>query len=153
MENEKRKRAAELEGINNKLKNLNKEKTEKLDNLKQAWNQQQQTLATEKKTQAEIIGKEEKEEQRRISSIKAEYEADMQKELHSQGADTERFKLSGNTLAMFSEAVMVERTILRATADEPNISSPSSWRERSTVRFYNILRFLRGYQGIYHNDS
>ena len=38
-----------------------------------------------KKTQAEIIGKEEKEEQRRISSIKAEYEADMQKELHSQG--------------------------------------------------------------------
>src|SRR5699024_8462366 len=65
LENEKRKRAAELEGINNKLKNLNKEKTEKLDNLKQAWNQQQQTLATEKKTQAEIIGKEEKEEQRR----------------------------------------------------------------------------------------
>ncbi|MCB6754775.1 hypothetical protein LI121_22355, partial [Eubacterium callanderi] len=60
LENEKRKRAAELEGINNKLKNLNKEKTEKLDNLKQAWNQQQQTLATEKKTQAEIIGKEEK---------------------------------------------------------------------------------------------
>lgn len=49
LENEKRKRAAELEGINNKLKNLNKEKTEKLDNLKQAWNQQQQTLATEKR--------------------------------------------------------------------------------------------------------
>ena len=38
---------------------------EKLDNLKQAWNQQQQTLATEKKTQAEIIGKEEKEEQKK----------------------------------------------------------------------------------------
>ena len=38
----------------------------------------------------------------------------------------QRFKLSGNILAIFSEAVMVERTMLRATADEPNISSPSS---------------------------
>ncbi len=103
LENEKRKRAAELEGINNKLKNLNKEKTEKLDNLKQAWNQQQQTLATEKKTQAEIIGKEEKEEQRRISSIKAEYEADMQKELHSQGADTERLQDIANQLAQLDK--------------------------------------------------
>mgnify|MGYP001335128956 FL=1 len=102
LENEKRKRAAELEGINNKLKNLNKEKTEKLDNLKQAWNQQQ-TLATEKKTQAEIIGKEEKEEQRRISSIKAEYEADMQKELHSQGADTERLQDIANQLAQLDK--------------------------------------------------
>ena len=101
LENEKRKRAAELEGINNKLKNLNKEKTEKLDNLKQAWNQQ--TLATEKKTQAEIIGKEEKEEQRRISSIKAEYEADMQKELHSQGADTERLQDIANQLAQLDK--------------------------------------------------
>ena len=84
-------------------KNLNKEKTEKLDNLKQAWNQQQQTLATEKKTQAEIIGKEEKEEQRRISSIKAEYEADMQKELHSQGADTERLQDIANQLAQLDK--------------------------------------------------
>lgn len=102
LENEKRKRATELEGINNKLNNLNKEKTEKLDNLKQAWNQQQ-TLATEKKTQAEIIGKEEKEEQRRISSIKAEYEADMQKELHSQGADTERLQDIANQLAQLDK--------------------------------------------------
>ena len=68
-------RGARLDGINSKLKNLNKEKTEKLDSLKQEWNKQQQALAAEKKTQAEVIGKEEKEEQRRISSIKTEYEA------------------------------------------------------------------------------
>ena len=84
---------------------------EKLDNLKQAWNQQQQTLATEKKTQAEIIGKEEKEEQRRISSIKAEYEADMQKELHSQGADTERRLTSREFLARYSQILTTGETV------------------------------------------
>ena len=99
LENEQRKRVAELDGINSKLKNLNKEKTEKLDSLKLEWNKQQQALAAEKKTQAEVIGKEEKEEQRRISSIKTEYEADMQKELHSQGADTERLQDIANQLA------------------------------------------------------
>lgn len=103
LENEQRKRVAELEGINSKLKNLNKEKTEKLDSLKQEWNKQQQALTDEKKTQAEVIGKEEKEEQRRISSIKTEYEADMQKELHSQGADTERLQDIANQLAQLEK--------------------------------------------------
>lgn len=103
LENEQRKRVAELDGINSKLKNLNKEKTEKLDSLKQEWNKQQQALAAEKKTQAEVIGKEEKEEQRRISSIKTEYEADMQKELHSQGADTERLQDIANQLAQLEK--------------------------------------------------
>lgn len=56
-----------------------------------------------KKTQAEVIGKEEKEEQRRISSIKTEYEADMQKELHSQGADTERLQDIANQLAQLEK--------------------------------------------------
>lgn len=103
LENEQRKRVAELDGINSKLKNLNKEKTEKLDSLKQEWNKQQQALAAEKKTQAEVIGKEEKEEQRRISSIKTEYEADMQKELHSQGADTERLQDIANQLVQLEK--------------------------------------------------
>ena len=103
LENEQRKRVAELDGINSKLKNLNKEKTEKLDSLKQEWNKQQQALAAEKRTQAEVIGKEEKEEQRRISSIKTEYEADMQKELHSQGADTERLQDIANQLAQLEK--------------------------------------------------
>lgn len=103
LENEQRKRVAELDGINSKLKNLSKEKTEKLDSLKQEWNKQQQALAAEKKTQAEVIGKEEKEEQRRISSIKTEYEADMQKELHSQGADTERLQDIANQLAQLEK--------------------------------------------------
>lgn len=56
-----------------------------------------------KRTQAEVIGKEEKEEQRRISSIKTEYEADMQKELHSQGADTERLQDIANQLAQLEK--------------------------------------------------
>ncbi|HAY24800.1 MAG TPA: ATP-binding protein, partial [Bacteroides sp.] len=103
LENEQRKRVAELDGINSKLKNLNKEKTEKLDSLKLEWNKQQQALAAEKRTQAEVIGKEEKEEQRRISSIKTEYEADMQKELHSQGADTERLQDIANQLAQLEK--------------------------------------------------
>ena len=103
LENEQRKRVAELDGINSKLKNLNKEKTEKLDSLKQEWNKQQQALAAEKKTQAEVIGKEEKEEQRRISSIKTEYEADMQKELHSQEADTERLQDIANQLVQLEK--------------------------------------------------
>ena len=103
LENEQRKRVAELDGINSKLKNLNKEKTEKLDSLKLEWNKQQQALAAEKKTQAEVIGKEEKEEQRRISSIKTEYEADMQKELHSQGADTERLQDIANQLVQLEK--------------------------------------------------
>ena len=103
LESEQRKRVAELEDINSKLKNLNKEKTEKLDSLKQEWNKQQQALAAEKKTQAEAIGKEEKEEQRRISSIKTEYEADMQKELHSQGADTERLQDIANQLVQLEK--------------------------------------------------
>lgn len=103
LESGKHKLAAELEEINNKLKNLNQEKAEKLNNLKREWDRQQQTLATEKKTQAEVISKEEKEEQRRISSIKAEYEADMQKELHSQGADTERLQDIANQLVQIEK--------------------------------------------------
>lgn len=59
-----------------------------------------------KKTQAEVIGKEEKEEQRRISSIKTEYEADMQKELHSQGADTERLQDIANQLVQLEKSFL-----------------------------------------------
>lgn len=45
-----------------------------------------------KSAQADNIRKEDKEEQQRIASVKAEYENDMQKELHTQGADTERLQ-------------------------------------------------------------
>ena len=92
LENEKCRLSAELEEINSRLQNLNREKAVKLDRIKQEWNGLQQKLAEEKKSQADLIGQEEKNEQRRISSVKAEYEADMQKELHSQGADTERLQ-------------------------------------------------------------
>lgn len=92
LENEKYKLTTELEDINGKLKNLNQERADKLNTLKLEWTRLQQTIAEEKKARTELISKEEKDEQRRISSIKAEYEGDMQKELHSQGADTERLQ-------------------------------------------------------------
>lgn len=98
LENKKQKLEAELEEINNKLKNLNQEKADKLNGLKQEWDKLQQTLSEEKQVQTATIGKDEKSEQRRISSIKAEYEAEMQKELHSQGADTERLQDIANQL-------------------------------------------------------
>ena len=34
------------------------------------------------------------------------------------------------------------RTMLRATADEPNISSPSSWRDRSTEVLMTFCAFF-----------
>lgn len=103
LEDEQRKRAAELEEISHKLKNLNREKTERLDNLKQEWDKRLQGLAGEKQAQTEIIRKEEQKEQRRIASIKAEYETDMQKELHSQGADTERLQNIADLLAQIEK--------------------------------------------------
>lgn len=60
LENEQRKRVAELDGINSKLKNLNKEKTEKLDSLKQEWNKQQQALAAEKRHKRKLSGRKKK---------------------------------------------------------------------------------------------
>lgn len=45
-----------------------------------------------KEKQADTIQQEEQEEQKRIASVKADYENDMQKELHKQGADTERLQ-------------------------------------------------------------
>lgn len=57
LENEQRKRVAELDGINSKLKNLNKEKTEKLDSLKLEWNKQQQALAAEKRHKRKLSGR------------------------------------------------------------------------------------------------
>lgn len=82
----------ELKLTENKLNNLNKEKTDKLNGLKQEWNSLQQNLTNEKAEQAETIRKEEQEEQKRIASVKADYENEMQKELHTQGADTERLQ-------------------------------------------------------------
>lgn len=82
----------ELQQTESKLNNLNKEKSDKLNNLKQEWNKLLQNLNNEKSAQADNIRKEDKEEQQRIASVKAEYENDMQKELHTQGADTERLQ-------------------------------------------------------------
>lgn len=52
----------------------------------------QQDIAHEKDTQAGSIRLEDKEEQQRIATEKAEYERQMKQELHSQGADTERLQ-------------------------------------------------------------
>ena len=75
----------ELKEIDGKLNNLNREKSEKLNQLKQEWNRVQQDIAHEKDTQAGSIRLEDKEEQQRIATEKAEYERQMKQELHSQG--------------------------------------------------------------------
>lgn len=82
----------DVQAIEGKLANLNTEKTNKLNALKKDWNELQHKMEGEQQAQADAIRKEDKEEQRRISSIKGEYETEMQKELHSQGADTERLQ-------------------------------------------------------------
>ena len=92
LEEEKQRIAAELKEIDGKLNNLNREKSEKLNQLKQEWNRVQQDIAHEKETQAGSIRLEDKEEQQRIATEKAEYERQMKQELHSQGADTERLQ-------------------------------------------------------------
>ena len=92
LENQKAQAHSELKQIEAKLNNLNKEKAEKLNTLKQEWSGLQHNLANEKKKQADTIQQEEQEEQKRIASVKADYENDMQKELHKQGADTERLQ-------------------------------------------------------------
>ena len=92
LEEQKMQAHNELQQTESKLNNLNKEKSDKLNNLKQEWNKLLQNLNNEKSAQADNIRKEDKEEQQRIASVKAEYENDMQKELHTQGADTERLQ-------------------------------------------------------------
>lgn len=92
LENQKAQAHSELKQIEAKLNNLNKEKAEKLNTLKQEWSELQHNLTNEKKKQADTIQQEEQEEQKRIASVKADYENDMQKELHKQGADTERLQ-------------------------------------------------------------
>ncbi len=82
----------ELESIDRQLENLNAEKSGKLAALKQEWQAEQRQMADEQQAQTAAIRREDKEELRRIASEKNTYEADMQKELHSQGADTERLQ-------------------------------------------------------------
>lgn len=92
LEEQKVQAYSELQQTESKLNNLNKEKADKLGALKLEWNELMQKLLNEKNEQAENIRKEEREEQRRIASVKADYENEMQKELHSQGADTGRLQ-------------------------------------------------------------
>ncbi len=97
---------AELKVINDKLGNLNQEKSEKLHALKQEWNQRQEALNREKKTQAETIDAEDKQEHQRIEAEKAEYRKQMKQELHSQGADTERLQEIANLLKTVEQELL-----------------------------------------------
>lgn len=100
---ERSKIVLELAAVNEKLKNLGQEKAHKLDALKKAWEELQKQLFEEKNAQQENIRKGEKEELKRINANKARYEADMQKELHTQGADTERLQNIANQLGQIEQ--------------------------------------------------
>lgn len=103
LEEEKNKIAIELASINGKLENLGQEKTGKLTVLKKAWENLQKQLADERNAQQETIRKEEVEERKRINASKAQHEADMQKELQSQGADTQRLQKIADKLIQIEE--------------------------------------------------
>ena len=82
----------ELQEIDGKLKNLNLEKGKRLNELKQQWNDQQQQIADARNRQAERLKNEDRLEQQRITAEKNNYESQMNRELHSQGADTDRLQ-------------------------------------------------------------
>lgn len=96
----------ELKIINEKLNNLNREKSDKLQKLKQEWTQRQNDLNQEKKTQAETIDQEDKQEHQRIDAEKTEYRKQMKQELHSQGADTGRLQDIANQLKSIEEELL-----------------------------------------------
>ena len=50
--------------------------------------------------------------------------------------------LAGITCFRKSFMLVARRTMVRAKADEPNISSPSSWRAKSTDVLITFLAFL-----------
>lgn len=103
LDEEKGKMAVELASVNAKLKNLGQEKADKLAALRKAWDGLQKQLVDEKNARQENIRKEEKDEQKRINASKAQYETDMQKELHSQGADTERLQKIADRLKQIEQ--------------------------------------------------
>ena len=98
MKAEEQKLQLELQRIDDKLQNLNREKKDKLDLLKKNWTDQQQQLKTEKEKQLASIEQEDREERNRIGDEKEAYNQAMKQELHSQGADTE--KLQQNALQL-----------------------------------------------------
>lgn len=92
MDSEKARLQEALKQTDAQLARLNDEKAERIAALKREWTQRQQQMADEQRTQTDTVRNEDREEKRRIASVKSEYEADLQKELHSQGADTERLQ-------------------------------------------------------------
>lgn len=99
LEANRKKIQEELALLENRLENLDKEKAEKQDMLKQAWNERQQQLKAEKQEQNLNLQEEENKELERIRETKARYENDMQKDLHEQGVDTERLQDIAGQLA------------------------------------------------------
>lgn len=98
LEEKKQQLRMELEELAGRIGSLKKDKDEQLGTLKEAWKQTEQQLYAEKQAAADVIRKEDKEEQQRIAAEKREYEARMQTELHVQGADTERLDVIGKEL-------------------------------------------------------
>lgn len=88
----------EVDELEAKIKGLKSERESRLKALKEEWTQTEKQLAAEKQALADTIRKEDREEQQRITEAKAEYDASMQKELHSQGADTDRLEAIGKEL-------------------------------------------------------
>jgi 6,7-dimethyl-8-ribityllumazine synthase len=145
LEEQKMQAHNELQQTESKLNNLNKEKSDKLNNLKQEWNKLLQNLNNEKSAQADNIRKEDKEEQQRIASVKAEYENDMQKELHTQGADTERLQNIAEQLQNI-ELEKLERQYQQDMLDLEN------WKKKAEAERNRKLHELEEQKMQAHNE-
>lgn len=110
LEEDKTRIAVELAAVSEKLNNLGEEKAVQLRTLKKEWEALQQHLSDEKNAQQENLRQAEKDEQKRISASKSQYETDMQKELHSQGADTERLQNIADQLGQIEEELSFIKT-------------------------------------------
>lgn len=106
LELEKKRLRQELMQLEERLENLNEEKKEKQDVLKQAWSETQQNLKNEKQEQADNLKAEEEKELKRITDTKARYESDMQKDLHEQGVDTERLQDIASQLQQIGQELL-----------------------------------------------
>lgn len=99
LEEEQQRLLKESQKIEKQLAHLNKDKNKRLETLQKSWLEQKQKLHNEKQQQQEILTREEQQEKERIAATQAQYEAERQQELHSQGADTERLQDIARQLA------------------------------------------------------
>ena len=145
LEQKKSRLQTELRLTEEKLNNLNREKSDELNRLKQEWNELQQRVVQEKDRMAETVRKEDKDEEERIRKEKSEYEQQMKQELHSQGADTERLQqIAGQLEEIDRELLFIKdhaALIIEYRKDKRDlIDHIPEWKRKQTELKQNLHR-------------